>query len=76
MPSTGQQKVLDVRDPDSFTCQGIPFLDEVSTFAKQILWKSESQEKFTGKLITFYLHEKSQEKVAKVHKSKEEEKPK
>lgn len=45
-------------------------------FAKQILWKSESQEKFTGKLITFYLHEKSQEKVAKVHKSKEEDKPK
>lgn len=51
-------------------------LDKLFVFAKQILCKSESQEKFTGKLITFYLQEKSQDKVAKVHKSKEEDKPK
>lgn len=61
--------------PDSltFTC---PLLDKLFMFAKQILWKSESQEKFTEKLITFYLHEKSQEKVAQVLKSKEEDKSK
>lgn len=60
----------------TFTCQEIPVLDKLFMFAKQILCKSESQEKFTGKSITFYLHEKSQDKVAKVHKSEEEDKPK
>lgn len=50
--------------------------DKLFMFEKQILWKSVSQEKFTGILITFYFHEKSQEKVAKVHKNKEEDKPK
>lgn len=60
----------------TFTCQGIPVLDKLFMFEKQILWKSGSQEKFTGKLITLYFHEKSQEKVAKVHKNKEEDKPK
>lgn len=58
------------------TRQGVPLLDKSFVFAKQILWKSDSQKKSTGKLITFYLHEKRQEKVARLHKTEEEDKTK
>jgi len=56
--------------------QRVPFVDKSIMFAKQILWKSESQKQPTGKLIIFYLHEKRQKKVARVHKTKKENKTK
>lgn len=48
-------------------------VDKSFIFAKQILWKSKSQKKPTGNLITFYLHEKRHERVARAQKIEEED---